>query len=69
MLENIDLAFVRRAARHCYRAMGAYRLGLEGPLLDYALKVYSSHRRIPMEKYNEIVSGYNAEKENKKILV
>ena len=49
--------------------MGAYRLGLEGPLLDYALKVYSSHRRIPMEKYNDIVSGYNAEKENKKILV
>ena len=40
------MMFVRRAGRRCFRAMDAYRKGLEGPLLDYALKVYSSHRRI-----------------------
>ena len=27
--------------------MNAYRLGLVGPLLDYAVKKYSGHRRIP----------------------
>jgi hypothetical protein len=27
--------------------MNAYRLGLIGPLLDYAVKKYSGHRRIP----------------------
>ena len=49
-MNYIDLKFVRRAGRRCFRAMDAYRKGLEGPLLDYALKTYSSHRRIPTEK-------------------
>jgi hypothetical protein len=49
VLENhIPLSFVRRVARHCYRTMDAYRQGLDGLLLDYALKVYKSHRRIPL---------------------
>jgi len=44
---GIPLAFIRRAARSCFRFMNAYRLGLVGPLLDYAVKKYSGHRRIP----------------------
>ena len=47
MLSEMPIAFVRRAARHCYRFMSGYRQGLDGPLLDYTMKKYSGHRRIP----------------------
>ena len=46
LLDNMNMMFVRRAGRRWFRAMDTYRKGLEGPLVDYALKVYSSHRRI-----------------------
>ena len=39
-LDNIPLAFVRRASRHCLRYMDGYRAGLVGPELDYAVKKY-----------------------------
>jgi hypothetical protein len=29
--------------------MSGYRKGLEGPKLDYAMRIYTSHRRIPAE--------------------
>ena len=35
--------------------MSGYRNGLEGPLLEYAMKKYSSHRRIPESVTNEII--------------
>ena len=47
-LDNVPIQFVRRAARHCFRFMSGYRQGLEGPLLDYIMKKYTSHRRIPV---------------------
>ena len=28
--------------------MSGYREGLEGPKLDYAMKKYTSHRRVPL---------------------
>ena len=47
MLIEMSTAFVRRAARHCYRFMTGYRQGLHRPLLGYTMKKYSEHRRIP----------------------
>jgi hypothetical protein len=44
---RLPLAFVRRVSRYCIRFMDGYRAGLEGPLLDYAMKRYAKHREIP----------------------
>ena len=49
LLESIPIPFVRRASRHCLRYMNGYRLGLNGPELDYAIKKYKGHRMIPPE--------------------
>jgi hypothetical protein len=46
--ETMPLAFVRRAARFCLRFMSGYRAGLSGPLLDFTMKKYKSHRTIPL---------------------
>ena len=47
-LENkLPLAFVRRASNHCERFMSGYKIDIEGPLLDYAMKKYKGHRRFP----------------------
>ena len=46
-MNNIPVAFVRRANRHCFRFMSGYRNGLSGCLLDYAMKKYRGHRQIP----------------------
>ncbi len=40
------ITFVRKAWRHCQQFVSGYRLGLEGPLLDFAMKKYTSHRRM-----------------------
>ena len=42
-LQSIPIKFVKRAARHCLRFMSGYRLGLQGPELDYAMRKYKSH--------------------------
>jgi transposase len=46
--KTMPLAFVRRAARFCLRFMSGYRAGLSGPLLDFTMKQYKSHRTIPL---------------------
>jgi hypothetical protein len=46
-LQNIPLPFIKRVANHCFRFMDGYRLGLSGPMLDYAVKKYKGHRRLP----------------------
>ena len=62
-LDNrIPLKFFKRARRHCYRFMQGYRDGLKGPLLDYAIKKYSSHRRIPAIVLETIKSDFDAYK-------
>jgi hypothetical protein len=53
MMELMPLSFVRKAFNHCLRFMSGYRLGLEGPLLDFSMKKYTSHRKIP-----DGVTGY-----------
>ena len=39
--------FIRKCARYSFRFMYGYHQGLLGPLLEYTVKKYSSHRRIP----------------------
>ena len=55
----MPIAFVRRAARHNYRFMSGYRQGLDGPLLDYTMKRYSGHRRIPDVVLVEVQAAFD----------
>ena len=45
--DSVSVDTIRRNARTCYRWMDAYRKGLSTPMAQYAVKKYSSHRRIP----------------------
>ena len=55
----MPVAFVRRAFRHCMRFMTGYREGLTGPLLEFAVQKYTSHRAIPAYLINEISKEFN----------
>jgi hypothetical protein len=46
-VENLPLAYTRKVFRSCFRIMQIYTLGMEGPVLEFASKKYTSHRRIP----------------------
>lgn len=46
-LLNIPEAFVRRVHCHCLRFVDGYRKGYKGPILDYIIRKYRSHRAIP----------------------
>ncbi|KIK52546.1 hypothetical protein GYMLUDRAFT_180001 [Collybiopsis luxurians FD-317 M1] len=46
-LDAITTATVRRYFQHCYRYMDAYKHGLNVKQAEYAVKKYTSHRRIP----------------------
>jgi hypothetical protein len=48
-LDALPLATVRRYARLTYRWMDAYAKGLVGPLAEFAVKKFSSHRKVPAE--------------------
>jgi hypothetical protein len=65
-LESISNEYVRKTARYCFRIMSAYREGFEGPLLDYAVRKYKSHRRIPMGVLAQISAEYAEKKEKQK---
>ena len=43
------LRFISRCrfSRYCLRFMSGYKEGLQGPLLDFTMKKYKSHRSIP----------------------
>ena len=59
LLETMPLAFVRRASRYCFRFMSGYREGLQGPLLDFSMKKYSSHRSIPAGVIDILQADFN----------
>ncbi len=61
--QHVSNAFVRRCAQHCFRFMDGYRIGLQGPELDYAMKKYSAKRRIPLELVPQIRVDFQAFKE------
>ena len=65
--ELMPISFVRKAFDHCLRFMHGYRSGLVGPVLEYAVKKYKSHRRLsPNIRLDEIASEF-AEKKAKKM--
>ena len=67
LIENdIPLAFFKRAERHCLRFMSGYRVGLEGSLMDFAIKKYSSHRRISAGLIGEIKRKFEEDKSKNK---
>ncbi len=57
--ETMSLAFVRRAARFCLRFMSGYRAGLSGPLLDFTMKKFKSHRTIPLGIVDTVTQQFN----------
>jgi hypothetical protein len=60
-IENrIPLSFIRKAQRKSFRYMSAYRLpGLQGAMLEYAVKKFSSHRTVPPDMMREIQEGFS----------
>ena len=59
--EKLPLEFIQRAERSAFRFMSGYRVGLEGPVLDYAMRLYHGHRQIPQD----VVASINAKFEEK----
>ena len=66
-IQDMPLAFIRRAARSCFRFMSAYRVGLKGPILDYAMRVYTSHRRILGGDVGEIQERFDEKQSAKRV--
>ena len=56
----LDVSFVRKVFQHCLRFMSGYRQNLEGPLLDYAMRKYTSHRVVPIGVAEELSKEYAA---------
>ena len=54
----LPLPFVRKVFQHCLRFMSGYRQNLEGPLLDYAMTKYTSHRTVPVGVAEELSTEY-----------
>ena len=65
LLDSIQIPFVRRASRHCFRYMNGYRLGLIGPELDYAIRKYKGHRMIPPENLQLIKDEFKKQQDDK----
>ena len=61
-LDSMPLASVRRWFRRCLRFMDGYRKGMHGPLLDYAMKKYKQHRKIPYFDINDLRSEFERHK-------
>ena len=55
----MPISFVRKAFDYCLRLMHGYLSGLVGPVLEYAVKKYKSHRRLsPTIRLDEIASKF-----------
>jgi hypothetical protein len=55
----LPLPFVRKVFQHCLRFMSGYRQNLEGPLLDYAMRKYTSPRTVPLGISEELEVEYD----------
>jgi hypothetical protein len=55
-ISNVPITIIRKFARKCYRYMHACLLGLSPKQAEYAVKKYSSHRRLPANYLKEIPS-------------
>ena len=47
--DKLPLTALKKFERRCFRFMHGYKLGMKGPLLDFAMKKYSSHRMFPSD--------------------
>jgi hypothetical protein len=66
-LTACPLTTIRRHVRHCLRFMSGYTQDLEGPLLVYVMKLYTSHRRIPRLVIDEIQAKFDEQKTKVKL--
>jgi hypothetical protein len=55
----LQVGLVRKFLQHCLRFMSGYRQNLEGPLLDYAMRKYTSHRVVPLGVAEELSKEYD----------
>ena len=58
---SYDVAMIRKHAQHCLRFMDAYRRDdrFIGPLLEFTIRKFSSHRRLsPQAVYEDIEREY-----------
>ena len=55
----LPLPFVGKVFQHCLRFMSGYRQNLEGPLVDYAMRKYTSHRTVPLGISEELAVEYD----------
>jgi transposase len=58
-LDSVSVTTIRRFSRKCWRYMDLYRKGIDGKLVEYAVKKYKSHRRIPegvLEELNKLTN-------------
>ncbi|CAG8724465.1 10503_t:CDS:2, partial [Cetraspora pellucida] len=53
-LKLVSLITIRKFSRKCWRYMDLYRNGLSEKLVEYAVKKYKTHRRIPDSIYEEL---------------
>ena len=59
----MPISFVRKAFDRCSHFMHGYRSGLVGPVLEYAVEKYKSHRRLsPHIRLDEIASEFEEKK-------
>ena len=63
---TLPIAYIRRFSRYCLRFMSGYREGLQGPLLDFTMKKYTSHRSIPIGIKALLEADYKAYLDKKK---
>ncbi len=62
VLLDAPIPAFKRFERHCLRYMSGYRThDLRGPLLDYIMKKFKSHRRIPETLTVELIDKYAVE--------
>jgi len=64
ILHNISLEHIKAWRRKAWRYIHAYSLGLEGRLAEWAVKRYTSHRRIP-ENVEKLVEDYEKKRMEK----
>lgn len=57
-LDSVNITTIRKFSRKCWRYMDLYRKGIDGKLVEYAVKKYKSHKRIPkgiLEELNKLI--------------
>jgi hypothetical protein len=57
-LESMPLRSIRKFHRKTMRYMSAYRLDFTGPLLEYAVKKFTSHRAVPSGQKDAIAREF-----------